>query len=121
MRLGKYRLVAELARGGMAIVWLAEARGAAGFTKPLVVKELLPELACDPTYCAMFLDEARVAARLSHRNVVQTLDVGCDDGRFYMVLELLEGCSLERARKVLGHLSADLSVAIVREALAGLH
>jgi serine/threonine-protein kinase len=123
MRLGRYRLVAELARGGMAVVWLAEARGAAGFTKSLVLKELAPELARDEAYRVMFLDEARVAARLSHRNIVQTIDVGCDDGRWYMVMELLEGCSLERARTLLhgNKLPLGLAVEIVREVLAGLH
>ncbi len=117
MKLGRYRLVAELARGGMGLVWLAETRGVGGFGKAFVVTELAPELAGDEQHLAMFLEEARVAARLSHKNVVQTLDLGCDDGRWYMVLELLEGTTLARAPR----LAPSLAAWIVSEMLAGLH
>lgn len=120
-QLGKYRLVAELARGGMGIVWLAEMRGPGGFAKPCVIKELLPELASDPHHRAMFLDEASLAARLAHRNIVQTNEVGCEDGRWFMVLELLEGCTLRRAATLLGaKLSPALAVRIVCEVLSAL-
>ena len=100
--LGRYRLVAELARGGMGIVHLAEARGPGGFEKLVVVKELKPELSDDPVFTAMFLDEARLAARLSHRHIVQTNEVGCARGRYFMALELLEGGSLHQVRGKLG-------------------
>jgi serine/threonine-protein kinase len=122
MKRGRHRLVAELARGGMGVVWLAETRGAGGFAKAHVVKELAPELAGDPRYLGMFLEEARVAARLAHKNIVQTLDLGCEDGRWYVVLELCEGCSLDRARALLGPrgVSPGLAVAIAGEMLAGL-
>jgi serine/threonine-protein kinase len=95
-------LVAELARGGMGIVHLAESRGPGGFEKLVVVKELKRELADDPVYTAMFLDEARLAARLSHRHIVQTNEVGCEGGRYFMALELLEGGSLAQVRAKLG-------------------
>ena len=95
-------MLAELARGGMGIVHLAEARGPGGFEKLVVVKELKAELADDPVYTAMFLDEARLAARLSHRHIVQTNEVGCEDGRYFMALELLEGGSLHQVRTKLG-------------------
>jgi eukaryotic-like serine/threonine-protein kinase len=100
--LGRYRLVAELARGGMGIIHLAETRGPGGFEKLVVVKELKRELAEDPVYTAMFLDEARLAARLSHRHIVQTNEVGCEGGRYFMALELLEGGSLHQIRTKLG-------------------
>jgi eukaryotic-like serine/threonine-protein kinase len=120
-QLGKYRLVAELARGGMGIVWLAELRGPGGFAKPCVVKELLPELAREPHHRAMFLDEASLAARLNHRNIVQTNEVGCEDGRWFMALELLEGCTLRRAATLLGDkLPSALAVRIVCEVLTAL-
>jgi serine/threonine protein kinase len=120
-QLGKYRLVAELARGGMGIVWLAEMRGPGGFAKPCVIKELLPELANDPHHRAMFLDEASLAARLTHKNIVQTNEVGCEDGRWFMALELLEGCTLRRASTLLGaKLSPTLAVRIVCEVLSAL-
>jgi serine/threonine-protein kinase len=118
--LGKYRLVAELAQGGMGVVWLAEMRGAEGFKKPVVVKELLPRLARDVEFRAMFLDEARLGGRLVHENIVQTLDVGHEGDRWYIVLELLRGCALDRARKAV-RLRPELSVAIVRGVLSGLH
>ena len=69
--LGKYRLIAEIARGGMGIVYLALAQGPAGFSKLLVVKELKPELTEEPAFLKMFLEEARIAARLNHPNIVQ--------------------------------------------------
>src|SRR5437660_8665870 len=72
----KYRVLAELGEGGMANVYLSVARGPAGFNKLLVLKAIKQELALDADLLAMFLDEARLAARLSHPNVVQTLEVG---------------------------------------------
>lgn len=121
-KLGRYTLVREIARGGMAIVWLAEARGPAGFAKTCVVKELLPELASDPRHRAMFLDEARLAARLAHKNIVQTNDLGEDRGRLFMALELLEGATLRRLVTLLGkrRLAPALAVRVVAEVLAGL-
>ncbi len=106
-------MLAELARGGMGVVHLAEARGPGGFEKLVVVKELKAELTHDPVYCAMFLDEARLAARLSHRHIVQTNEVGCEGGRYFMALELLEGGSLHQIRTKLG-LGALPSLAAVR-------
>src|SRR5579883_749972 len=85
--IGRYHLVAELARGGMGIVHLAATQGLAGFNKLLVVKELRPELANDELYVRMFLDEARLAARLTHKNIVQTIEVGSENARHYMVME----------------------------------
>ncbi len=102
MNLGKYRLITELGRGGMGIVHLAEMRGPGGFEKLVVVKELRTELAADPAYAQMFLDEARLAARFSHRHIVQTNEVGCEDGRYFMALELLEGGTLHQIRSKLG-------------------
>src|SRR5579871_189409 len=94
--IGKYHLIAELSRGGMGIVHLVAASGPAGFHKLLALKELKPELAADDVHVAMFLDEARLAARLSHRNLAQTLEVGSDAGRHFMVMEFLDGRSLHR-------------------------
>ncbi len=86
----------------MGIVHLAEVRGPGGFEKLVVVMELKAELADDAVYTAMFLDEARLAARLSHRHIVQTNEVGCEAGRYFMALELLEGGSLHQIRAKLG-------------------
>jgi serine/threonine-protein kinase len=107
----------------MGIVHLAEARGPGGFEKLVVVKELKHDLASDPVYTAMFLDEARLAARLSHRHIVQTNEVGCEDGRYYMALELLEGGSLHQIRTKLGlaALPLHLGVRVLVAVLDALH
>lgn len=122
--IGRYHLVAELARGGMGIIHLAASQGLGGFSKLLVVKELKPELAGDEDYVQMFLDEARLAARLSHQNIVQTIEVGSENGRHYMVMELLDGRSLHRigrrsARQ--GGLPVAAQLRVIAEALLGLH
>ena len=96
----------------MGIVHLAEARGPGGFEKLVVVKELKPELTDDPVYTAMFLDEARLAARLSHRHIVQTNEVGCSRGRYFMALELLEGGSLQQIRAKLGLRAMPLPLSV---------
>jgi serine/threonine protein kinase len=116
-------LLAELARGGMGIVHLAEARGPGGFEKLVVVKELKAELRTDPVYCAMFLAEARLAARLSHRHIVQTNEVGCEGGRYFMALELLEGGSLHQIRTKLGlrALPPFVAVRVLVAVLDALH
>ncbi len=90
-RSNKYRRVAAVGQGGMADVWLVVARGPAGFNKLLALKELKSPLCGDPEFTAMFLDEARIAARLNHPNVVQTYEVGLEGERPGLVMEWLEG------------------------------
>ena len=86
----KYRLLLRLGRGGMAEVHIAVARGPAGFNKLVVVKRLLPALASDEGFREMFMQEARLAARLNHPNIVQTYEVGdAPDGKGYNPPSLL--------------------------------
>lgn len=120
---GKYRLIAKLGHGGMAEVFLAVVTGPAGFNKLQVVKKLRNELTEDPEHLAMFLDEARLAARLNHRNVVQTFEVGEEDGTYYLTMEYLEGAPLNKllARARLNPPSDGVLLRIVADALAGLH
>jgi eukaryotic-like serine/threonine-protein kinase len=122
--LGKYRLIAEIAHGGMGIVYLAMAQGPRGFHKLVVVKELKPELVEEPTFLAMFLDEARLAARLSHPNIVQTNEVGSDGDRYFMAMEYLDGRGLDHVRrrsKSAGFgLSSAMHIRIIADMLAGL-
>lgn len=92
--LGRYRLICELGSGGMAHVFLALATGLAGFTKLVVLKVMRGELAHDSEAQQLFLAEARLAARLNHPNVVQTLEVGEDAGCYFISMEYLEGLSL---------------------------
>ena len=75
-KLGKYELVGRIGFGGMAEVYLARQKGPAGFVKLVAIKRLLPHLHADKGLVEMFLDEARIAARISHPNVVQIFDLG---------------------------------------------
>jgi len=97
---GKFRFIAEIGHGGMSEVFLtATQSGLGGFQKLVVVKLLRRDLAEDEDFRRMFLEEARITARLNHPNVVQTNDVGEDLGRFYIAMEYLEGQSFERVRR----------------------
>lgn len=122
--LHKYRIIAQLGRGGMADVYLAAAGGPGGFSKLLVVKVLQPELARTGEFLGMFRDEARLAARLNHPNVVQTYEVGESDGHHFIAMEYLEGQPLNR---VVTQFQTDdaLSLGVILrigiDALAGLH
>ena len=88
---GKYSLVAKLATGGMAEIFLARLSGAAGFEKLVVVKRILPHLAKDQNLVGMFLAEAKIAAQISHHNVCQVFELGEIDGRYFIAMEYLEG------------------------------
>jgi serine/threonine-protein kinase len=122
--LGKYRLLAELGSGGMATVYLAVARGPSSFTKLLVLKVLRDELAGQAETLTMFLDEARLAARLNHPNVVQTNEVGQEGDAHLLVMEYLDGESLhqllDRAREKTP-VPLAMHLRILSEALNGLH
>jgi serine/threonine protein kinase len=121
--IGKYHLIAELARGGMGNVYLAALQGPGGFQKLIAIKELKPELCDDDTFVAMFLEEARLAARLHHPNIVQTNEVGSEVGRHYMVMEFLDGRSLYRIGRrfaAQGGFSLGAHLRILVEALRGL-
>jgi serine/threonine protein kinase len=91
MRLGPYELLRRIATGGMAEVYLARRAGPHGFQKIVAVKRILPQYARDPDFVAMFVDEARVCARLTHPNIVQVFDFGEHDGELYMAMEYVDG------------------------------
>jgi len=93
---GKYKFIASLGHGGMADVYLAVVSGPAGFNKLQVVKRLRRDLVEDPEHIEMFLDEARLAARLNHPNVVQTFEVSESGGEYFMAMEYLEGIPFNR-------------------------
>src|SRR3954464_2200814 len=84
---GKYRVLSDLGRGGMASVYLAVTRGQNEVSKLVVLKALLPDLADDPSALNAFLDEARLAVQLNHGNVVQTYEVGTEGDRHVIVME----------------------------------
>src|SRR4249920_953483 len=85
--LGRYRVVRELAKGGMGVVYLARAEGAVGFVKPVVIKLLLPEHTEDERMVRMFVREARILSQLRHPSLVDVLEFGEEDGAYILVLE----------------------------------
>src|SRR5450432_195610 len=89
--LGKYRRIAELGHGGMATVYLCVTQGPAGFNKLHVLKCLRADLAADSDARKMFLEEARISARLSHPNIVLTYEVGDDGEQPFITMEYVEG------------------------------
>lgn len=96
LMLGPYELIQRIATGGMAEVYLARRAGPHGFQKVVAVKRILPQLAQDPDFLAMFIDEARVCARLAHPNIVQVFDFGEQDGELYMAMEYVDGTTAAR-------------------------
>src|SRR5271156_919322 len=96
LHLGPYELVERVATGGMAEVYLARRAGPHGFQKVVAVKRILPQLAKDVDFVAMFVDEPRVCARLSHPNVVQVFDFGEEEGELYMAMEFVDGTTAAR-------------------------
>src|SRR3954465_14450059 len=120
---GRYRLLGELARGGVGIVYVAAAQGPAGFSKLVALKELRPDLVEDGEFLTMFLEEARMAARLNHPNIVQTNDVDACDGRHFIAMEYLEGRSLYHVLKRFaprGGFPERMALSVLRDALAAL-
>lgn len=123
--LGRYRLVRRLATGGMAEVFLAVAEGPEGFRKVVVVKRVLPHFSEDPRFVEMFLDEARLAARLEHPNIVQIFDLGEAGGRYYIAMEFLRGLPvsqvLRRLRARTREFPHPLAAWLVARAAQALH
>jgi serine/threonine protein kinase len=121
----KYLLVEHIATGGMAEVYRAQYTGIEGFAKELVVKRLREEFVDRPDIIRMFLDEARVAATLTHNNVVHTYDLGELHGEYFIAMELLVGeelvAVLRRAVTTGQMLPMDLALAIMMQALEGLN
>jgi serine/threonine protein kinase len=110
-----------LARGGMGEVYTARIVGAHGFERPIVIKVIRTELIADERVAMMFVDEARMAAGLHHRNIVQIIDFDLFDGGAFIACELVEGCDL---MDMLTELRAppryDIAVAIIAEVGTGL-
>lgn len=92
---GRYELLCELGRGGMAELHVARLQGAGGFTKAVAIKRILPEISNDARFVELFLNEGRIASRMSHPNVCQVFELGEVDGRYFLAMEYLEGASWE--------------------------
>jgi serine/threonine protein kinase len=124
-QLGRYEIVRHLANGGMAQVLLAKATGIEGFSRHVVVKRIHQTRTSDPVFVKMFLDEARLAARLHHHNIVQVHDIGQEGGEYFFAMEYIHGedlrsllmeVSRRRAQVPLEHV-----VSIVTAVAAALH
>jgi serine/threonine-protein kinase len=134
-RLGRYTLKQRLGVGGMAEVYLAEQDGPQQFKKRVVVKRILPSLAADASFVAMFVREAQVAARLSHANVVQIYELGeqAHDGlpgqpggtEYFIAMEYIDGLTLQRLATASWNagraLPVDVVVRTIADAARGLH
>src|SRR5262245_48253371 len=134
LRFGRYETLRAIASGGMATIYLGRALGAGGFERLVAIKVMHPHIADDPDFVAMFLDEARLAARVRHPNVVATIDVQqlehADGGQgtgtqLFIVMEYIEGPSLQllqkEARKDSKLMPLGVMLRIFLDALAGLH
>ena len=96
LKLDKYTLIESGGQGGMATVYKARIVGPMGFEKMAAVKLLHAELGSDPEVVRMFIDEARIGGQLSHPNVVNILDFGQIDNRYFIAMEYVDGCALSR-------------------------
>jgi eukaryotic-like serine/threonine-protein kinase len=123
--LGRYALHGEIAHGGMATIHFGRLLGVVGFSKTVAIKRLHPQFAKDPEFVSMFLDEARLAARIRHPNVVSTLDVVALEGELFLVMEYVLGeslLSLVRAAVKQGtRVPPEIVASIMAGALHGLH
>jgi serine/threonine-protein kinase len=126
-RIGRYDLITALATGGMGRIWLARATGVGGFERQVVIKTLeLPRDTIEAEEAsAMFLDEARLLGLLHHQHLASVFEVGQDDGRYYMVLDYLDGHSAhdvwERASQFGAALPLDFTLTVASAVANGLH
>ena len=122
---GRYTIHGELASGGMATVHIGRQGGDAGFSKLVAVKRMHPQFAKDTDFLAMFLDEARLATRIRHPNVVQSVDVIVERGEVLLIMEYIHGEALSRINKTLRakteRIPLRIAVSIMSGVLHGLH
>ncbi len=128
IKFGQYVLLRRLARGGMAEVFLAQQRGLEGFDRRVAVKRILPHLVDSPDFIKMFLSEARLAAQLTHPNIVHIYDFGKVDGDYFIAMEYVDGVHAgqlfrlgERGNPRPERLPASLVARIGADAAAALH
>jgi class 3 adenylate cyclase/tetratricopeptide (TPR) repeat protein/tRNA A-37 threonylcarbamoyl transferase component Bud32 len=123
--LGKYELIERLATGGMAELYLARARGPAGVRKTVVVKRIRPELAEDPRFVNLFINEARIGVHLNHPNIVAVYELDRSHGVWFIAMEFVNGRDLTRVLRALGGLHERLppaiAVFVAAEVARGLH
>ncbi|HWO14194.1 MAG TPA: serine/threonine-protein kinase [Polyangiaceae bacterium] len=125
LRVGRYVVGERIAAGGMATVHIGRLRGAAGFSRTVAIKRLLPQFASAPEFESLFVHEARLVARIQHPNVVSTLDVVAEAGELLLVMDYVAGEALARLLQAAAERDAGIpqpvALSIVRDALCGLH
>jgi serine/threonine protein kinase len=117
---GRYLLLKKLATGGMAELFLGKQIGLEGFEKPVVLKRILPHLAENEDFITMFLDEARVAARLNHPRIVQIYDLGKEGDSYYIAMEYIRGQDLRKIIKRAQSLREPVPLGIAIRILVGV-
>jgi serine/threonine protein kinase len=124
-RLDRYELICPIAEGGMARVWIARQLGKHGFEKLVAIKTILPALASEVRFQQMFLDEARLASAIEHTNVARILDVGEEHDVLYIVMEWIDGESLNRVQRSLARTGVAIPngvlLRVMADVCAGLH
>ena len=124
-RVGEYELLFPLGHGGMASVHLARKRGAGNFERLVVIKQIHPHLASEPSFRSMLADETRLSSRIHHPNVVPAIDVVESENEFALVLDYVEAVSLSELTRAARREGAELDAAVVSrivvDTLAGLH
>lgn len=118
--IGRYALYGKLAAGGMAAVHFGRLLGPAGFSRTVAIKRLHAQYAKDPEFVAMFLDEARLAARIQHPNVVATVDVVALDDELFLVMDYVRGESFSRLLRASRKRGIDVPIGIVGGVAAGM-
>src|SRR5690606_26046668 len=122
-RLGGYELIMRIGRGGMASVWIARERVSPNTSRLVAIKAMLPDLASEPEFVSMFLDEVRLVSAIRHPNVVDVYEVGEQNGVMWMAMEWIEGESLhgiftEASKRHI--IPIEIAVRVIADAAAGL-
>jgi serine/threonine-protein kinase len=123
--IGRYALYGEIASGGMATVHFGRLLGPVGFSRTVAIKRLHPQYAKDPEFVSMFLDEARLAARIQHPNAVATLDVVALEGELFLVMDYVQGETVARLFRTIRaggyRVPPNIAAGIMAGVLYGLH
>src|SRR5262245_51770304 len=118
-QIGRYGIFHQIAAGGMATIHLARLAGPVGFSRVVAVKHLPPHLSGDPRFKAMFIDEARLAARVRHPNVVPILDVVESESEIFLVMEYVQGEALSQLRKAAKRRQEQIPLPIASAIMVG--
>lgn len=124
-KFGRYNLIKRIGLGGMAEVFLANQDGPAGFRKRVVIKRILPHLTLDERFVKMFLQEARIAASLTHSNIVQIYELGEENGHYFLAMEYIDGASIHQIARICWYYNRPVPIELIISAAAdaalGLH